>query len=51
MNFNPAEIVALYVDLIAVALPFTIVFWMCDFVVCTILKAAFGGRFDFKSWN
>lgn len=51
MNFNPAEIVALYVDLIVVALPFTIVFWMCDFVVCTILKAAFGGRFDFKSWN
>lgn len=51
MIFDPAEIVALYVDLIQVALPFTIVFWMCDFVVCTLLKAAFGGRFDFKSWR
>lgn len=51
MIFDPSEIVALYVDLIQVALPFTIVFWMCDFVVCTLLKAAFGGRFDFKSWR
>lgn len=51
MIFDPAEIVALYVEIIQVALPFTIVFWMCDFVVCTILKAAFGGRFDFKSWR
>ena len=46
-----SEIVALYVDVISVALPFTITFWLCDFVVCTILKAAFGGRFDFKSWR
>ena len=49
--FDFTEIVALYVDVISVALPFTIVFWLCDFVVCTILKAAFGGRFDFKSWR
>lgn len=45
------DIVTLYVDIVKFALPFTIVFWMCDFVVCTILKAAFGGRFDFKSWR
>lgn len=51
MNFDPTEIIALYVQIIEAALPFTIVFWMCDFVVCTILKAAFGGRFDFKSWR
>lgn len=51
MTFEIAEIVALYVETIKVALPFVIVFWMCDFVVCTILKAAFGGRFDFKSWR
>ena len=43
--FEFSEIVALYVDVISVALPFTITFWLCDFVVCTILKAAFGGRF------
>ena len=49
--FDFTEIVALYVDVISVALPFTITFWLCDFVVCTILKAAFGGRFDFKSWR
>ena len=49
--FEFSEIVALYVDVISVALPFTITFWLCDFVVCTILKAAFGGRFDFKSWR
>lgn len=49
--FEFTEIVALYVDAIKVALPFTITFWLCDFVVCTILKAAFGGRFDFRSWR
>lgn len=48
---DPLEIVTLYTDIIKGALPFVIVFWMCDFVVCTILKAAFGGRFDFKSWR
>ena len=42
------EIVALYVDMIQVALPFTIVMWLCQFVTRTILKAGFGGRFDLK---
>ena len=51
MNFDVNEIVALYTQAISVALPFTIVFWMCDFVVFTILRAAFGGRFDFRSWK
>lgn len=48
MVFDPAEIVALFVDVIQVALPFTIVFWMCDFVVQVFLRAAFGGRLTFR---
>lgn len=51
MGFDPTEIVSLYVQAIQVALPFVIVFWLCDFVIVTILRAAFGGRFDFKSWR
>lgn len=51
MIIDPNEIVSLYVDIISVALPFAIVFWMCDFVVHTILRAAFGGKFDFRSWE
>ena len=43
-----AEIIALYVDCIRVALPFTLVFWICDFIVGTILRAAFGGRLTFR---
>lgn len=42
------EIVALYVSMIEVALPFTITMWLCQFVTRTILKAGFGGRFDLK---
>ena len=49
--FDSAEIVALYLELIQGALPFVIIFWACDFVVCYLLRAAFGGRFDFKSWR
>lgn len=43
-----SEIVALYVEVIQIALPFTIVFWMCDFIVTTFLRAAFGGRLTFR---
>lgn len=45
-----ADIVLLYVDCIRTALPFTIVFWMCDFAVCTFLRAAFGGKLTFQSF-
>ncbi len=46
-----SEIVALYNECAAYFLPFTFVFWMCNFVVTTILRAAFGGKFDFRSWQ
>ncbi len=46
-----SEIVALYNECVAYFLPFTIVFWLCNFVVTTILRAAFGGKFDFRSWQ
>ena len=42
------EIVALYVQMIEVALPVTVTMWVCQCVGRTILKAAFGGRFDLK---
>ena len=35
------EIVALYVQMIEVALPVTITMWLCQFVTRTILKAGF----------
>ena len=44
------EIVALYVEVIQFALPFTIVFYLSDFIVTTFLRAAFGGRLTFKSF-
>lgn len=43
------DIVALYVEVIEIALPFTIVFYMSEFLVTTFLRAAFGGRLSFKS--
>lgn len=48
MNFDPTEIVSLYVDVIQVALPFVIIFWVCDFLVTTFLRAAFGGKLTFR---
>ena len=44
------EIVAMYVEVIQIALPFTIVFYLRDFIVTTFLRAAFGGRLTFKSF-
>ena len=43
-------IVALYVECIEIALPFTITFYLCDFLVTTFLRAAFGGKLTFKSF-
>lgn len=48
LTFDPTEIIALYVDVIEVALPFTIIFWVCDFLVQTFLRAAFGGKLTFR---
>lgn len=48
MGFDPTEIVALYVDVIQVALPFVIIFWVCDFIVQVFLRAAFGGKLTFR---
>ena len=45
-----ADIVALYVECIEIALPFTIVFYLSEFLVTTILRAAFGGHLTFKSF-
>ena len=44
------DIVELYVDCIEIALPFTIVFYMAEFLVTTFLRAAFGGHLTFKSF-
>lgn len=46
-----ADIVSLYVQCVTVALPFTITFWICDFIVTTYLRAAFGGRLSFRGVN
>lgn len=43
-----AEIVGLYVQCLQYALPFVIVFFFCDLIVTTFLRAAFGGRFTFR---
>ena len=32
------------------SLTFCLVLFL-DFIVCTVFKLAFGGRFDFKSWR
>ena len=48
MDLN--EIIALYVDCIKIALPFTIVFYMCNMIVSTFLRTAFGGKLTFRSF-
>lgn len=44
-----ADIVKLYAECIEIALPVTIAFWIGDFIVCTFLRAAFGGKLTFGS--
>ncbi len=44
------DIIELYVEVIQIALPFTICWYLCDFCVTTFLRAAFGGRLTFKSF-
>lgn len=45
-----SDIIALYVDCMQIALPFTICFYLCDFIVTTFLRTAFGGKLSFKSF-
>lgn len=44
-----SSIVSLYVECLEWALPITIVLYFCDFLVTTILRTAFGGKFTFRS--
>lgn len=44
-------IIGLYVEIITTALPFIFIMWVCDFVTCTVLRAAFGGRLTFGGWK
>lgn len=43
-----ADIVSLYVECIQYALPFSLVFFFCDFLVTTIIRSAFGGKLTFR---
>lgn len=43
-----SAIIQLFADCIREALPFTVLFWMGDMIVSTILRAAFGGKLVFK---
>lgn len=42
------DIIALYIDVISEALPFAVVFWMGNLIVSTFLRAAFGGKLEFR---
>lgn len=44
-----ADIVSIYVDCMAIALPVTIVFFFGDFIVTTVLRAMLGGRLTFRT--
>ena len=48
---NVSDIVSLYVDIIRLAVPYVFVFWACDFVTCTVLRAVLGGRLTFGSFK
>ncbi len=48
MDLN--EIIVLYVDCIKIALPFTITFYICNLLVSTFLRTAFGGKLTFRSF-
>lgn len=42
------EVVKLYVEIAKLAIPFTVVFWFCEMITTTVLRAALGGRLSFK---
>lgn len=43
-----SDMVQLYVEVIQIALPFTIVFWISEMLVTTFLRAAFSGKLSFS---
>lgn len=45
-----SEIVAIYVECMTIALPVTIVFFLGDLIVTSVLRSMFGGRLTFKSF-
>lgn len=50
MSMDISSVVDLYVQVIQLALPFTLVFYFCDFIVGTFLRVAFGGHLTFRSF-
>lgn len=44
-----APIVSLFCDVVAISLPFSIVFWAGELIVTTVLRAAFGGKLSFRA--
>ena len=42
------EVVKLYVEIVKLAIPFTFMFWVCEMITTTVLRAALGGRLSFK---
>ena len=44
------DIISMYVECLQIALPFTICFYLCDFIVTSFLRVAFGGKLTFKSF-
>lgn len=45
-----SAIVPVCVDIYSAAVPIAIVFWLCDLIVTTFLRAAFGGRLSFRTF-
>ncbi len=42
------EIVELFAEIVRESVPFTIIFWMGEMIVTTLLRVAFSGRISFK---
>lgn len=45
---TPGDVVLIYADILKTAVPFMFVFWVCETIACTLLRAAFGGRLSFR---
>lgn len=43
----PADVVELFTELVEAALPITVTLWMCNMLVTTFLRGAFGGWLSF----
>lgn len=43
-----SDIVLLFVDVVRIALPFTVIFWIGECIVSIILRGAFGGKLSFR---